>query len=201
MFPSLHIQSCRSLHGRKLLIFWEGMIQHRQPFVGNFLKRLRTRCCCGSAVLGLGPWKKMGSQKLVDWPELQRRKFRKLTDVKGEGSAGCYWKPESKTNATFDAVCTSIGAPLGTSAALQMTISEEHGIKHDGLDKLLRAMPSVKRFYWVVPALIFEDFKKQRFKNKDSELRIQAISDPVSRVEQWALELPLNHFHPGAVQS
>ncbi|KAG0554358.1 hypothetical protein KC19_12G084800 [Ceratodon purpureus] len=142
-----------------------------------------------------------GQSETVDWPELQRRKFRKLTDVKGEGSAGCYWKPESKTNATFDAVCTSIGAPLGTSAALQMTISEEHGIKHDGLDKLLRAIPFVKRFYWVVPALIFEDFKKQKFKNKDSEPRTQAISYPVSEVEQWALELPLNHLHPGAVQS
>lgn len=70
-----------------------------------------------------------------------------------------------------------------------------------GLVKLLRAVPSVKRFYWVVPALIFEDFKKQRFVNKDSEPWIRAMSNSVSGVEQWALELPLNYFHPGAVQS
>ena len=60
-------------------------------------------------------------------------------------------------------------------------------------------MPSVKRLYFVVSNLIFEDFPKQRLINKDLSSRSQAMLNSVSRVEQWALELPLDYVHPGLV--
>jgi len=143
--------------------------------------------------------------EILEWPQLKHRTFQKLSfkgDLVEEGPTGCYWEPESKNNAAFDAVCSNIGDDLGTVAALQMTVSKKHGIQHAGLVKLVEAAPSVKRLYFVVPGSIFEEFQKQPFTNKqrvskkDLNERTLPPSDSVSGVEQWALEVDLDHAPP-----
>jgi hypothetical protein len=66
----------------------------------------------------------------MDWPALELRDFMEVEEVK-EASIGCYWRPKSKTNAAFDAVCTgSIGIDM--NAALKFTVSKHYNIKLNG---------------------------------------------------------------------
>jgi hypothetical protein len=59
-----------------------------------------------------------------------------------------------------------------------------------GLVKLLKVVLSVKRFYFVVPVVNYEDFKKQPFVVKESCVT-KRLSKLVFGVEQGALELKL----------
>ena len=52
----------------------------------------------------------------------------------------------------------------------------------------------------MVPTLIFEDFRKQTLINKDLGPQTYGMSNSISKVEQWALELPLKRKLNGTAE-
>ena len=102
-------------------------------------------------------------------------------DLKKVVNNNVYYKPWSRTFAAVDA----ISLPDKT---FQMTVSENHDEKYEGIMKIKEKLKEFK-LYFVVPEDIFENFKEQNYVKKKKVTDKQAAKLKKS-VQQWALCVP-----------
>jgi len=78
----------------------------------------------------------------------------------------------------------------------QITISRDHGINLEKLAEILKRMPEGYKgwLYFVVPADIFKNYKRQKYFTKQNE-EVARITKAAldQRIEQWVLEIPMSY--------
>jgi len=108
-------------------------------------------------------------------------------------SEGVYYKPKSKTFGALDSLVR-----LGTDIYLfQMTVSQDHSIKHAALNEHLETLisnnPSCKfTLIFVTPPDMFKKIGKQSYlSTKGKVIEEKDLAKAVRSVEQWVMALPL----------
>ncbi|KAA1117814.1 hypothetical protein PGT21_050024 [Puccinia graminis f. sp. tritici] len=125
-----------------------------------------------------------GQDIKITFPAAERRTFITYEEVNLRTDV--FWKPCSPTLASIDLL-------RGPANCFQITVSNTHPIKHQGLSKALELVDkseSSRRLYFVVPSNIYSTYKHQPYHTKDGKIYKRNLGD-VGKVEQWALMIPI----------
>jgi hypothetical protein len=125
-----------------------------------------------------------GQNIKITFPVAERRTFKTYEEVNLHTDV--FWKPCSPTLASIDSL-------RGPANFFQITVSNTHPIKHQGLSKALELVDkseSSRRLYFVVPSNIYSTYKHQPYHTKDGKIYKQNLGD-VGKVKQWALMIPI----------
>jgi hypothetical protein len=146
---------------------------------GSFQAR---RLCEGDAT--------SGQNVQVAFPPAKIRFFRAYEEV--DLRENTLWRPFSQNLPSIDSL-------RGPSNFFQMTVSQTHPIKHQGLSNALKQVAdkaeSHPRLYFVVPSDVYRNYKCQPYHTKDGKLFKAQLGD-VGKVEQWALMIPTGAEKP-----
>ncbi|CAG8707649.1 930_t:CDS:2, partial [Funneliformis caledonium] len=100
----------------------------------------------------------------------------------------------------------NFGAAAAPDRIFQITVSQNHPIKHSELVKIIQNMPAIKKnpnariyFYFIVPDNIYDTFRHQRYitpkkkigKDLEAFKEIKRKSAILNNVEQWALKIKM----------
>lgn len=132
----------------------------------------------------------------VTFPAAERQYFRGYEEV-DLLRTDVLWQPTSKNLASIDSL-------RGPANLFQVTVSEQHAIKHHGLMKALGAVNKAQyqlspRLYFVVPSDRYFTYKRQPYLKADGKVYTDRLGD-VGKVEQWALMIPTGSERPATVK-
>ncbi|PLW37705.1 hypothetical protein PCANC_17147 [Puccinia coronata f. sp. avenae] len=132
----------------------------------------------------------------VTFPAAERQYFRGYEEV-DLLRTDVLWQPTSKNLASIDSL-------RGPANLFQVTVSEQHAIKHQGLMKALGAVNKAQyqlspRLYFVVPSDRYFTYKRQPYLKADGKVYTDRLGD-VGKVEQWALMIPTGSERPATVK-
>jgi hypothetical protein len=125
-----------------------------------------------------------GQNVTITFPVAERRTFKTYDEV--DLRTNMFWKPCTPNLASIDSL-------RGPANFFQITVSNTHPIKHQGLSKALELVnnsESNPRLYFVVPSNIYSTYKRQPYHTKDGTIYKRNLGD-VGKVEQWALMIPI----------
>ncbi|EHS62640.1 uncharacterized protein PGTG_22635 [Puccinia graminis f. sp. tritici CRL 75-36-700-3] len=125
-----------------------------------------------------------GQNIKITFPVAERRTFKTYEEV--DLRTDVFWRPCSATLASIDSL-------RGPANFFQITVSNTHPIKHQGLSKALELVDkseSSRRLYFVVPSNIYSTYKHQPYHTKDGKIYKRNLGD-IGKVEQWALMIPI----------
>ncbi|PLW32910.1 hypothetical protein PCANC_17104 [Puccinia coronata f. sp. avenae] len=125
-----------------------------------------------------------GENDEVAFPPAKVQMFRTYEEVNLGNDV--LWRSLSKNLPSIDSL-------RGPANFFQVTVSQTHPIKHQGLSKALEKVAdkfkSPPRLYFVVPSDVYWTYKCQPYHTKDGKLFKGQLGDVV-KVEQWALMIP-----------
>ncbi|PLW49689.1 hypothetical protein PCASD_02275 [Puccinia coronata f. sp. avenae] len=132
----------------------------------------------------------------VTFPAAERQYFRGYEEV-DLLRTDVLWQPTSKNLASIDSL-------RGPANLFQVTVSEQHAIKHQSLMKALGAVNKAQyqpspRLYFVVPSDRYFTYKRQPYLKADGKVYTDRLGD-VGKVEQWALMIPTGRERPATVK-
>ena len=82
----------------------------------------------------------------------------------------------------------------GSVDLVQVTVSEDHGIKHHALQNIVESLNAEKiqnvRFLWIVPGALFPTFPSQTFRQRGSTKVHQRPDAALSQIPQYVVAFP-----------